>query len=159
MAAQKKRKPHGEGKLALQRVRRQKLASWLADKLVKNMDVTAAEESGTLFPRSVDFKKKKIRKAYGFLRELGGRVYTNKVCMLACRILLQKLPFRVNYGPRVDQETYLAQQCRRLKLLSTKSKRFTVKMDNAETQAYVVASFSFFLSELQLRNISASGTS
>ena len=136
------RKPHGQGKLAVQRQRRGRLSDWLSSQLLEKMDLESTESTGVLFPKLSGMKKRRHRAKFGFLGAVEGRVFTKKLCILTCRKLVHRLPFRLNFDPRVDQEAFLEAQAARLKTLAKKAKRAAKEMavvDNAETQALVRA--------------------
>ena len=136
------RKPHGRGKQAVQRQRRGHLSHWLCSQLLEKMDLDSAESTGVLFPKPSGMKKRKHKLRFGFLGDVEGRVFTKKLCLLTCRKLVHRLPFRLNFDPRVDQEAFLEAQAARLKALARKAKRTAKEMaaaDNDDTQPLVGA--------------------
>lgn len=56
--AGKTRKPHGSGRLAVQRARREQLSQQIAATLVEKLDMETVEDTGALFPRRCNLKKK-----------------------------------------------------------------------------------------------------
>lgn len=124
------KKPDGQGRISLQKARRKMLAAEIADRLAQHMDLEAIEASSALFPRACSLRKRRNRCMFSCLRSTRGRVFARKVCILVCKKLLAKLPFRVNHDPKESTETYVAAQARRLACLAKKVKR----MDWLETQ-------------------------
>ena len=135
------RKPHGQGKLALQRQRRYHISDVLCEQLLQKMNMEAIEATGVLFPKSSGMKKQKHKSKFSFLGGFGGRVFTKKMCILTCRKLIHSLPFRLNFDPRMTQEAFVEAQAGRLKALAKKVKRVANDMDQADTQPLVGAPF------------------
>ena len=133
------RKPHGEGKAALQRLRRKEVANKIAKTLFETMDLDEIEKKGVLFPKHPNLRKRRQRLMFQCLRAVDqckGRIFTMKLCQLVCLKLIAMLPFRLNHDPRQDRESFLLSQANRLRTIATKAKRLTDNMDTVETQVW-----------------------
>lgn len=131
------RKAHGQGRLSLQRLRRRKLSSEVAARLMEVLDLESVENTGNMIPRRLDLRRKTNRK-FVFLREYDGRTFTTRLCQSVIRQLLALLPFKLIHDPRSDIEEVIKAQSARLKALAKRSKRIRAKrkMDDLDTQPY-----------------------
>lgn len=126
------RLPHGQGRRAEQKIRRNAIATEVANKLVRTLDLETIEETGSLFPRVCDLRKLKHRRTFAFLSKYAGRVFTRRLCLLVTRKLMKLLPFTLAQDPRAEDAEEL-KHANRLARLAKKAKR----MDTEETQPLV----------------------
>lgn len=118
------------GRRAQQTQRRRKLAEVISQKLLATLDLDRVEDTGSLYPRLCDLRKRSNKTCFGFLKPFKGRVFTPRLCLLVTKKIINSLPFQLTRGPRETLESYQKKQAVRLAQLAKKSKR----MDTAETQ-------------------------
>lgn len=122
------RAPHGAGKRAVQKARRDRLVKEVVERLLRVLDVQSIEETGAIFPRCTNLRKRRNRR-FLCLRSWPGRVFTKKLCTRVCKDLALRLDMARE--PGLDFKAFATQQAERLQRLAKKSKR--VGMDNVET--------------------------
>ncbi|CAK9006842.1 unnamed protein product [Durusdinium trenchii] len=130
------RQPHGEGKLSVQRKRRETLASDIAQKLLQCLDLDYVEATGSLFPRKCNLRRRSAKK-FRFLKAHTGRVFTKRLSQDITRQVALGLPFRIPVDPKGGLEEHCRAQALLLQKLAKRCKRaFSEKMDAVETQPY-----------------------
>ena len=102
------------------------------ERLVGILDVDNVQQTGALFPRCVNLRKRGNKK-FLFLRSFNGRVFTERLRLSVCKLLLLKLD--VAREPGMDLHEVAKAQAVRLKRLAKRSKR--ISMREQETQPYV----------------------
>ena len=124
------------GRKAQQTARRRSIANEVAQKIFPLLDMETLEETGTLYPRRCDMRKKKNRRIYSFLKDYGGRVFTSRLNLLVTKKLVKMLPFELARNPRESQRDLLLKQAKRLGDLARRSKRTRMvkeDIDNVDT--------------------------
>ena len=97
------------------------------------MDHEKVQNTGTIFPRLCDLRRRTQRK-YLFLKtEVSGRVFTEQVCRMITRKIIKSLPYRLPVDPTTTLEKHVEAQALRLQKLARRCKR----MDTVETQCWV----------------------
>ena len=119
----KLRKPWGQGKAALQKNRRNRLAQQIADTLRNRLDADRITTTGELFPRS-SFKRASMKELFDFCKTYPGRTFTKALCKLVIRKLVNDLGRDViPKDPNMTFGKFIAKQGLKFQRLVQKAKR------------------------------------
>lgn len=129
------RKPHGLGRAAIQKRRRDDLAAQVAGKLLEELDLDYVEQTGSLFPRRCNLRKKVAWK-FLFLKSIPGRAFTKRLCLGVTRRVACALPFQLPVDPKEGMEGHLKAQAGLLQKLAKRCKRATRSAMELETQPW-----------------------
>lgn len=135
------RKPNGQGRLALQKKRRDNLACVISEKISNSLDHEVVEQTGSLFPRVCNLRKRDHRR-FSFLKHVGEgkRMFTKKLCHSVTKKVARSLPYQLVFDPKLTLEQHLQAQATRLQLLARRVKRMA-----DETQPYASAPVCLYM--------------
>ena len=115
------RKPWGEGRAAMQKLKRQVRSQQIASQLLERLDTDSIQLTGQLFPRG-NLKKRSVRCLFSWVHQFPGRVFTTPLLNMVIRKLLRSIG-DVPRNPKQSYGGYVSSQAKRLGILARRSKR------------------------------------
>lgn len=115
------RKPWGQGKAALQKQKRARLAHLITGFLMSRLDAEEIQRTGQIFPRGT-LKKRVLRKVFSWTPCIKGRVFTKPLLKLVVRKIIREVGI-VPMDPKKTFGSFVNQQARRFGMLARQAKR------------------------------------